>query len=172
MKRTSLIAGLVIGALIGIVSTNLYRSNAPSIFKQKADTDMAKWVWADSLDAIKNAPDNHKVIFENNVIRILKVSLAPYEYEQMHTHSLPSVMFGADQDTSSFDIIYYPYTYDSTNHQYVAKDSIRQHHVGKAADPIEVHFMKPEGPHRIKNCSNTRILAYRVEFKTDLGAEQ
>lgn len=27
------------------------------------------------------------------------------------------------------------------------------------------HFMKPEGPHRIKNLSNVRILAFRVEFK-------
>jgi hypothetical protein len=162
MKLWSLLGGLVIGALIGIILTNLYKSSGKSNNKENVNFQLpekGKWQWADSLDAVK-------IIFENNEIRILEVTLGPYEFEQLHTHSFPSVMFGPDNDTSQFDIIYYPYTYDSANHRYFARDSIKQHQGGQPNEPNVGYYMKPEGPHRIKNLSNVRILAYRVEFKT------
>jgi hypothetical protein len=168
MKLSSVLLGLVIGAIIGFAANSLFRSNAPSTTGQDANsrlTDTAKWQWPDSLDAVHASPQNHKIIFENKDVRILSVILEPYEFEHLHTHSLPSVMFGRDNDTSSFDIIYYPYAYDSVNHRYFARDSIRQHRGGHADKDSKGHFMKPEGPHRIKNLSNVRIVAYRVEFK-------
>ncbi len=168
MKSSSLLLGLVIGLVLGFLLTKI--SNAKSIATlSKTDTSQTAipvgWKWADSLDAVKAAPHNHKVLFENNQVRILEVTLDPYEFENLHTHALPSVMFGAGNDTSEFDIIYYPYGYDSLKHEYFAKDSIRQHHTGRANKPNEGNFMKPEGPHRIKNLSKKRIDVFRVEFK-------
>ena len=125
-------------------------------------TDAAKWPWPDSLDAVKAAPNSHKVLFENDKIRILEVTVEPYGFEPMHTHRYPGVMFGPDNDTSQYDIIYYRYDYDSVRHVYFARDSVHQHAGGLGPDE---HFMKPEGPHRIKNLSNVRIIAYRVELK-------
>ncbi len=85
----------------------------------------------------------------------------------MHTHRLSSVMFGNNNsDTSSFEIIYYRYGYDSVNHRYFIRDSIKQHSDAENTNqPDTGYLMKPEGPHRIKNLSNVTIDVYRVEFK-------
>lgn len=119
-------------------------------------------------DAVKAAPNSHKVLFENDNIRILEVTVEPYGFEPMHTHRYPSVMFGPGNETSQYDIIYYRYDYDSVKHIYFAKDSIKQHGGYKPDEGNEGHYMKPEGPHRIKNLSNARIIAYGAEFKQDI----
>lgn len=37
-------------------------------------------------DAVTVAPQIHQVIFENDVVRILKVQLRPGDYAEMHSH--------------------------------------------------------------------------------------
>jgi len=168
MKFLLLLAGLVIGIIIGVILTNQFKSGSQLDNGQKANfqlTDTVKWKWADSLDAVKASPQNHKIIFENKKIRILEVTLKPYEFEQMHTHRFPGVMWGGANDAPQYDIIYYPYAYDSSNHKYFATDSIKESGGGQ---PDKGHYMKSEGPHRIKNLSNVTIVAYRVEFKTEI----
>jgi hypothetical protein len=155
MKLLFLLIGLIAGATIGV----LWAHPVPP------SPQKAGWNWPDSLDAVRAASHNHKILFENNKIRILEVILEPHEFEQLHTHSWPSVMFGADNDTAQFDIVYYPYGYDSTNHRYFAKDSIRQHHGGPSSQPDTGNYMKPEGPHRVKNLGGHRLVFYRVEMK-------
>jgi len=165
MKLLFLLIGLIAGATIGVLwARQASPSPAPSS-PAPPSPQKTGWNWPDSLDAVRAAPHNHKILFENNKIRILEVILEPYEFEQLHTHSHPSVMFGADNDTSQFDIVYYPYAYDSTNHRYFAKDSIRQHHGGQTNQPDTGNYMKPEGPHRVKNLGNHRLVFYRVEMK-------
>jgi hypothetical protein len=156
MKLLFLLIGLVAGAAIGVLWTR----------SLSAVPDKSDWNWPDSLDAVKAAPHNHRVVFENSQIRILEVILDPYEFEPLHTHSHPSVMFGADVDTPPFDIVYYAYGYDLANRRYFVKDSTRQHQSGQGDSTEAADLMKPEGPHRVKNLSNTRILAFRVEFKS------
>ena len=165
MKLTSLLTGVVIGVITTLIFTMIYKPGRRINNREKESAqlkDTTQWQWADSLDAVKAAPNSHKVLFENDKIRILEVTVEPYGFEPMHIHRYASVMFGPDNDTSQYDIIYYRYDYDSVKHVYLAKDSIRQHGGGQGAD---AHFMKPEGPHRIKNLSNVRIIAFRVEFK-------
>lgn len=47
--------------------------------------------WDPDLDAVRAAPDNHKVLFENDRLRVLEVILAPGEEEPVHHHRWPSV---------------------------------------------------------------------------------
>ena len=165
MKLLFLLIGLIAGATIGVLwARPASPSPAPSS-PAPPSPQKAGWNWPDSLDTVRAASHNHKILFENDKIRILEVILEPYEYEKLHTHSHPSVMFGADNDTSPFDIVYYPYAYDSTNHRYFAKDSIRQHHGGQTNQPDTGNYMKPEGPHRVKNLGKHRLVFYRVEMK-------
>jgi len=171
IKVSSLLIGFVIGLVLGFVLTNQLKSKSQLSNKQQPSsqlTDIIKWPWADSLDAVKAAPNSHKVLFENDNVRILEVTVDPYGFEPMHTHRYPSVMFGPGNDTSQYDIIYYRYGYDSIMHTYVAKDSVREHGGYEKGKSNEGHFMKPEGPHRIKNLSNVKILAYRIEFKREM----
>ncbi len=172
MKTRLFIIGLIVGVIIGFGLTKTFNSGTATKINQYSETAVKKpnevnsfkWPWPDSLDAVKAAPNSHKVLFENDKVRILEVTVEPHGFEPMHTHRYPSVMFGPGNDTSHYDIIYYKYDYDSIKPIYFAKDSIYQHSGGAGTGE---HFMKPEGPHRIKNLSNVRIMAFRVEFKID-----
>ena len=52
--------------------------------------------WDPALDAVIAAPANHKVVFENDRLRVLEVTLQPDEEEPTHHHCWPSV-FVLDQ---------------------------------------------------------------------------
>jgi hypothetical protein len=52
-------------------------------------TDPAQW--DPMLDAVIAAPANHKVLFENDRLRVLEVILEPDEEEPTHHHRWPSV---------------------------------------------------------------------------------
>ena len=47
--------------------------------------------WDPALDAVVAAPANHKVMFENDRLRVLEVILHPDEEEPVHHHRWPSV---------------------------------------------------------------------------------
>jgi hypothetical protein len=47
--------------------------------------------WDPALDAVVAAPANHKVLFENERLRVLEVTLHPDEEEPTHHHRWPSV---------------------------------------------------------------------------------
>jgi len=167
MKIPSFLIGLIVGGSIVFIWMSLLKLK--NEFQRLSPlTKTANWKWADSLDAVKAAPNSHQVLFENDKIRILEVTLEPYGFEPMHTHQYPSVMFGAGNDTSQFDVVYYPYGYDSVRQVYFARDSIKQHQGGPSNEPNTGSFMNPEGPHRVKNLSKTRIDAFRVELKNDI----
>ncbi len=52
--------------------------------------------WDPAFDAVAAAPDHHKVIFENDKLRVLEVTLKPQDEEPLHHHRWPSV-FVLDQ---------------------------------------------------------------------------
>ena len=55
-------------------------------------TDGDRW-WKPELDAITAAPQNHKVLFENDEVRVLEVTVAPGTREPMHVHRYPAVIY-------------------------------------------------------------------------------
>jgi len=49
--------------------------------------------WSANLDAVIAAPDNHKILMENEKVRVLEVTLLPGEIEEVHYHRWPSVLY-------------------------------------------------------------------------------
>ena len=49
--------------------------------------------WPGNLDGVKAAPETHKVIFENEHVRVLEVTISPHSKEPVHTHCLPSTLY-------------------------------------------------------------------------------
>ena len=47
--------------------------------------------WDPKLDALIAAPDNHQLLYEDDLIRVLSVSIAPGATEPAHHHRWPSV---------------------------------------------------------------------------------
>lgn len=55
-------------------------------------TGADRW-WTPELDATTAAPGNHKVLFENDEVRVLGVTVAPGTREPMHVHRYPAVIY-------------------------------------------------------------------------------
>jgi hypothetical protein len=55
-------------------------------------SESGAWPWPDTLDAVIAAPGSHRVLFENERIRVLEVRIGTGQREPTHTHRWPSVM--------------------------------------------------------------------------------
>jgi hypothetical protein len=51
------------------------------------------WRWEDALDAVRAAPDQHRVLFENDDVRVLDTRIAPGERTPVHTHRWPAAHY-------------------------------------------------------------------------------
>lgn len=61
-------------------------------------------VWPDHLDAAAAAPDHHRVILENEHVRVLDTRIEPGEKVPVHTHRWPSVAYAlATNDFVRYD---------------------------------------------------------------------
>ena len=49
--------------------------------------------WPDSLDALVAAPESHRLIFENDAVRVLETRIAPGTRTPVHTHRWPGILY-------------------------------------------------------------------------------
>jgi len=50
------------------------------------------WNWPDDLDALVAAPANHRLVFEDDEVRILDTRIGRGETVPLHTHRWPAVI--------------------------------------------------------------------------------
>lgn len=80
-------------ALLSILVTILVATPAAKAQNDAANRSKKTCPWPASLDAVKAAPETHEVIFENEHVRVLKVTIAPHSKEPIHTHCWPSTLY-------------------------------------------------------------------------------
>ena len=51
------------------------------------------WTWPDSLDALEAAPSFHRLLFENDELRVLETKIPPGDVTEVHTHRWPGVLY-------------------------------------------------------------------------------
>ena len=51
----------------------------------------AAWPWPAAMDALIAAPKHHRLLFENDRVRVLDTRIAPGEIVPLHTHRWPAV---------------------------------------------------------------------------------
>jgi quercetin dioxygenase-like cupin family protein len=51
------------------------------------------WPWPESLDALVAAPDHHKLLMENDQVRVLDTLIPPGEITPVHTHRWPGALY-------------------------------------------------------------------------------
>jgi|SRR6516225_139090 hypothetical protein len=51
------------------------------------------WLWPDTLDALIVAPEHHRLVYENERVRLLEVRIGPGEVVPLHTHRWSSVLY-------------------------------------------------------------------------------
>jgi mannose-6-phosphate isomerase-like protein (cupin superfamily) len=53
----------------------------------------SQWPWADELDALAASGDHHKLLFENDRVRVLDTHIPPGERTAVHTHRWAGVLY-------------------------------------------------------------------------------
>lgn len=82
----SRVATVLMLAAPGCISSN----QAPPA---PAAIDAGGCAWPASLDAVAAAPRNHRVLLENDRVRVIEITVAPGEREPVHAHCLASVAY-------------------------------------------------------------------------------
>ena len=108
--------------------------------------------WQPKQDAVKAAPENHRVVYEDAERRILEVTVRPGEREPLHHHQWPSVMV----------IDGYP---SYVNYDAAGKE-IRPG-VPRPENPQlpVVARLAPQRAHAVENTGKVPFHAIRIEFK-------
>lgn len=109
--------------------------------------------WPGELDAVVAAPKNHKILLENDKVRVLEVTLLPGEKEPLHHHQWPSTLY----IMSAGDFV----DYDSKGNVILDSRKFPE----PSTYPLTI-FKNPEAPHQAENLSKTEtIKLIRVEMK-------
>jgi len=122
------------------------------------DTEPHPSTWDPKLDAVVAAPKHHKVLFENERLRVLEVTLAPQDEEPVHHHRWPSV-FVIDQIQPPVHDLSPDGTQLPPN-----RDVIKALETWDGKGCLVVN-MAPQPAGRVLNASHTTIHGIRVEMK-------
>lgn len=117
---------------------------------------LALAVQAADLDAVSAAPEHHRVVFENERVRVLEVRVAAGQTEPVHVHRWPSVMH-IEQAQALTDILYRQEADGSLV-------EVEQRALPSGPPPPALWF-PPEGPHAIRNDGDGEFRALRIEMK-------
>ena len=121
-----------------------------------AETDPSSWDPA--LDAVIAAPRHHKVLFENENLRVLEVTLEPEDEEPVHHHRWPSV-FVFDSVAGPIHDIAPDGTMLPPN-----RDVIQAVQGWDGEGCLVVH-MAPQPAGRVHNASGKTVHGVRIEMK-------
>lgn len=114
--------------------------------------------WDPALDAVAAAPRNHKVLFENDRVRVLEVILDPGEEEPVHHHRWPSV-FVLDQLKGPI------HDYSPDGRQLPPNRDVMQALAAWDGQGCLVVNMAPQPAGRVLNASDLALHGIRIEMK-------
>ncbi|MBG1232521.1 hypothetical protein [Aestuariivirga litoralis] len=115
--------------------------------------------WDPALDAVTAAPKHHKVLFENERLRVLEVTLEPNDEEPVHHHQWPSV-FVLDQIQGPIHDISPDGVQLPPN-----RDVIQAVQAWNGKGSLVVH-MAPQAAGRVLNASPLTLHGIRIEMKS------
>jgi mannose-6-phosphate isomerase-like protein (cupin superfamily) len=111
----------------------------------QSTNDFDRW-WKPELDATAAAPANHKILFENDEVRVLEVTVPPGTREPLHVHRYPAVMY-VDSSTHLIE-----HLQDGTTRDLGTR-------------PLGTRWMPIAQGHAMENAGNAPLHAIRVEMK-------
>ena len=109
------------------------------------------WPWPQTMDALLAAPASHRLLLENDRVRVLDVVIEPGAREPEHTHQAVSLMIIDEPARIRY------YTGSALRFESQAR-SVSQ-------PGVRVRWMEPEGPHSVENIDEHRYHAIRIELK-------
>jgi predicted metal-dependent enzyme (double-stranded beta helix superfamily) len=107
------------------------------------------------FDAIAAAPKSHRVLLEDERIRVLRVEVAPGMSEPVHDHRWPSVMYFEQPQPITY------ITYKLIDGKPVEMERLNAPAFAKS----QTVKGEPEGLHAVTNRGSMPFVAIRIEFK-------
>jgi hypothetical protein len=112
-----------------------------------------EWTWPDSLDALRAAAAHHRLLLENDRVRVIHTHIPVGDTVPLHTHRWPGVAYVIS-----------------------ASDFVRRDHDGnvlfdsrRSGVPLEAqaaHWVQPLPPHTVENVGASAISIVVVELKS------
>ena len=110
------------------------------------------WAWPDSLDALIAAPEHHRLVFENDQVRILDTCIEPGETAPLHTHRWPSVLYAVASD-------------HVVRRDADSKVLLDSRVTGALLEPGSAVWVGQLSPHTVENVGASAIRLLNVELK-------
>ena len=110
----------------------------------------ASWPWPDELDAVVAAPKHHRLLLENDRVRVLDTRIEPGETVPVHTHRWPA----AYRVLSWSDFV-----------RRDADGNVLADSRTSAASPPEAVWSEPLPPHSLENVGSSVLHVVSVELK-------
>jgi hypothetical protein len=125
-------------------------TTAATILPGAADAN--RWTWPDELDALSAAPQNHRVLLENERVRVLQTHIPVGATTPVHTHRWPSV------------------EYVQSGSHLVRRDGngnvmLDSRVAGAPLRAFEATWAEPFPPHSAENVGDVEIRVLMVELK-------
>ena len=108
--------------------------------------------WPEALDALTASQQHHKLLFENDLVRVIDACIRPGEMTAVHTHQWPACLY----IISWSDFI----RYDAYGN--VMLDSRK---LDKTFSPSTAMWSEPLAPHALKNIGVNDLNVICVEIK-------
>ncbi len=110
------------------------------------------WPWPEELDALQAAPRHHRLVLENDRVRVLETRIGPGDTTPVHTHRWPAV-----------------------SHLLSWSDFIRRDADGRVlldtrgrpppASLPQVSWLEALPPHSLENVGSLELLVVSIELK-------
>lgn len=108
--------------------------------------------WAEELDALIAAPKHHRLIFENESVRVLDTRVAMGETVPLHTHCWPSTLYVVSWSN------------------FVRRDGegklLVDSRASNSAPAGSALWSGPLGPHTLENVGDSELRIISVELKS------
>lgn len=111
-----------------------------------------QWPWPSSLDALQVAPRHHRLLYENDRVRVLEVRIPCGEIVPVHTHQWPAVL-----------------------HLQSWSEHVRRDETGQVvfdsrgaayrSDVPAAVWCEPLPPHSVENVGEAELLVVSIELK-------
>jgi len=109
------------------------------------------WLWPETMDAVLAAPASHRILLDNDRVRVLEVVIEPGAREPEHTHQATSVMIVDEPARIRY---------------YAGGALVFESPADSGPSPgVRVRWLEPEGPHSVENTGQHRYHAIRVELR-------
>ena len=57
------------------------------------DNNNSTWMYPNELDALIASPQHHKLLLENETVRVIDTLIPPNETTELHTHKQPATLY-------------------------------------------------------------------------------